>query len=109
MSESETGVLLINQNQKSGDHRCNSVEIILRLNKIEGQVKGLRKMVDQKVYCDDVLNQVIAAQSALYSVGKLILENHIQNLLKDKFAEMEDHLFDELFTSINSLHHITVK
>ena len=63
-------------------------------------------MVGKETYCDDVLIQVNAVQSALYSVGRIILENHIQLCLKDKLGASDDHAMDELFVSIERLHQI---
>ena len=63
-------------------------------------------MVDQGVYCDDILIQVNAVQSALYSVGRMIHENHVQNCLKEKPGEIDDQTIDELFVSIKRLHQI---
>jgi DNA-binding FrmR family transcriptional regulator len=48
-----------------------------RLRRIEGQVRGLQKMVDEGRYCADVLVQIASVQEALRSVGKLLLQNHL--------------------------------
>jgi DNA-binding FrmR family transcriptional regulator len=56
--------------------------LISRLNKIEGQIRGIKNMIDDDKYCVDVLIQVAAAKSALNSVGALLLENHIQGCVK---------------------------
>ena len=49
-----------------------------RLKKIAGQLRGLEKMIEERRYCVEVLDQVAAAQAALGSVGKLLLKNHIE-------------------------------
>ena len=51
--------------------------LIKRLNRIEGQVKGIQKMVDEERYCIDILTQISAIRSAINKVGSIILENHI--------------------------------
>ncbi|TXT16583.1 MAG: hypothetical protein FD133_1760 [Erysipelotrichaceae bacterium] len=84
----------------------NSQDLTLRLNKIEGQIKGINKMVVNQECCDDILVQVNAAQAALYSVGRLILENHIQHSLKDRQGAVDDQTIDDLFVSIKRLHQI---
>jgi len=61
----------------------NKDAITKRLRRIEGQVKGIQKMVENDKYCGDVLIQVAAARSALNSVGGLILENYTKDCLKD--------------------------
>jgi len=48
-----------------------------RLRRIEGQVRGLQKMVDEERYCADILMQIASVQEALRAVGKLLLQNHL--------------------------------
>ncbi len=52
----------------------------MRLNRIEGQVRDIKGMIEKDVYCDDVLNQIAAVQSAMKSVGRLLLESHMKSL-----------------------------
>lgn len=54
-----------------------------RLRRIEGQVRGLQKMVDEERYCADVLVQIASVQEALRSVGKLLLQNHLSHCVTD--------------------------
>lgn len=77
--------------------------LLTRLNRIEGQVRGIKGMVEKDAYCDDVLNQVSAVQSALDSISKLILENHIKSCLVQKIRNGEDEIVDELITTIGKL------
>jgi DNA-binding FrmR family transcriptional regulator len=58
-------------------------QIETRLNRIEGQVRGLRKMVDEDRYCIDVLTQVSAVQSALESVALLLLRDHTEHCVAE--------------------------
>ena len=51
---------------------------------IEGQIKGLQKMIEQEKYCMDILTQSLAVQRSLGSLNKLILQNHLQTCAKDK-------------------------
>ncbi len=53
------------------------VSLAKRLRRIEGQVRGLQKMVDEERYCADVLVQIASVQEALRSVGKVLLQNHL--------------------------------
>ncbi|HOA14696.1 MAG TPA: metal-sensitive transcriptional regulator [Bacillota bacterium] len=78
--------------------------LITRLNRIEGQVRGIRGMVDKDAYCDDVLNQISAVQSALNSVSKLVLKNHISSCLVRKIRNGEDEIVDELLVTIGKLY-----
>ncbi|NMC57507.1 MAG: metal-sensing transcriptional repressor [Eubacteriaceae bacterium] len=77
--------------------------LIKRLNRIEGQIRGIKGMVEKDAYCDDVLNQIAAAQAALNSVSKLILESHIKGCLVKKIKNGEDEIVDELITIIGKL------
>lgn len=54
-----------------------------RLRRIEGQVRGLQKMVDEERYCADVLVQIASVQEALRSVGRILLQNHLTHCVSD--------------------------
>lgn len=54
-----------------------------RLRRIEGQVRGLQKMVDEERYCADVLVQIASVQEALRAVGRMLLQNHLQHCATD--------------------------
>ncbi len=58
-------------------------EVINRLARIEGHVRGLRRMVEEGVPCPDLLVQIAAIRSALESAGRLILEDHIKSCMVD--------------------------
>lgn len=77
--------------------------LIKRINLIEGQVRGIKGMIEKDVYCDEILNQVASIQSALNSVGKLILENHIHGCLVDRIKKGEDEVVDELIKTIGRM------
>ncbi|HML36880.1 MAG TPA: metal-sensitive transcriptional regulator [Bacillota bacterium] len=77
--------------------------LITRLNRIEGQVRGIKGMVERDVYCNDVLNQISAAQAALDSVSKLVLENHIRCCLVKKIQAGDDKIIDELLVTIGKM------
>ncbi|WP_250673924.1 metal-sensitive transcriptional regulator [Paraclostridium ghonii] len=79
--------------------------IIKRLNRIEGQVKGIQKMVEDERYCVDILVQISAIRSAINRVGNIILENHIKgcvsNSIKEGNTQQSDELISELVETIN--------
>jgi len=79
--------------------------IIKRLSRIEGQVKGIQKMVEDERYCVDILVQISAIRSAINRVGNIILENHIKgcvsNSIKKGDTEESDELISELMETIN--------
>jgi DNA-binding FrmR family transcriptional regulator len=67
---------------------------IKRLRRIEGQVRGLQRMVDDDVYCIDVLTQISAATKALQSVAVGLLEQHIHHCVANAAANDPEHLDD---------------
>lgn len=61
--------------------------LIKRLNRIEGQVKGIQKMIEDERYCVDILIQISAIRSAINKVGNIILENHIKGCVTNSIKE----------------------
>ena len=57
---------------------------------IEGQIKGLQKMIDNEQYCKDILTQSLAIQKSLASLNKLIVENHITTHITDMLSSGEE-------------------
>lgn len=74
-----------------------------RLNRIEGQIRGVKGMIEKDVYCDDVLNQIAAIQSALNGVGKLLLEGHMKSCVVERIMEGDREVLDELLVTVNKL------
>lgn len=78
--------------------------LINRLNRIEGQVRGIKNMVENQVYCIDILTQVSAVNAALTSFGKELLAEHIKtcvvNDIKEGNQEKVDELVDTLLTKL---------
>ncbi len=77
--------------------------LMARLNRIEGQIRGIKGMIEKDLYCDDVLNQISAASSALDGVSKLVLENHIRSCLVEKIKAGDDEIVDELLVTIGKM------
>ena len=74
-----------------------------RLNRIEGQVRGVKKMIENDAYCNDVLNQILSIKSALDSVNTLILESHINNCLVEKIKNDDKEVLNELMSTISKV------
>lgn len=66
--------------------------VIVRLRRIEGQIKGIQKMVNEDKFCGDILIQVSAARSALNNVGGLVLENYMKTCLLEAPSRSEEDL-----------------
>lgn len=76
-------------------------DIIKRLRRIEGQVKGIQKMVEEGKLCEDILIQISAVRSAMNSVGGLILENYMKDCLKSYLdGNASDEILDSLVTTM---------
>ncbi|UFJ40861.1 metal-sensitive transcriptional regulator [Brevibacillus humidisoli] len=74
-----------------------------RLNRIEGQIRGIKGMIEKDVYCDDVLNQIAAVQSALNAVGKMLLEGHMKSCVVERIQEGDQEVIDELMKTVAKL------
>lgn len=74
-----------------------------RLNRIEGQIRGIKGMIERDTYCDDVLNQLAAVQAALGGVGKLLLEGHMRSCIIERIEAGEHEVIDELLITVNKL------
>jgi DNA-binding FrmR family transcriptional regulator len=57
---------------------------------LEGQMRGLQKMIDNEDYCMDILTQSLAIQKSVSSLNKLILENHVRTHIKDSFVSVSE-------------------
>jgi DNA-binding FrmR family transcriptional regulator len=62
---------------------------LTRLKKIEGQIRGIMKMVDQEKYCIDIINQITAAEKALDGVAKNIMKRHIESCVTEAIIQGE--------------------
>jgi len=62
-------------------------DLLKRLRRVEGQVRGLHRMVEEEAYCIDVLTQVSAATKALQSVAVALLEEHLRHCVSDAVAQ----------------------
>lgn len=74
-----------------------------RLKLIEGQVRGIEKMVEDDRYCIDILTQVSAVQCALNAFNKELLSQHIHSCVVDDIREGKDEVVDELVSALQKL------
>ncbi|WP_156922809.1 metal-sensitive transcriptional regulator [Desulfitobacterium metallireducens] len=75
-------------------------DLVNRMNRIEGQVRGVKGMIERHVYCDDVLNQIASVQSALNGVSKLLLEKHMKSCVREQLQEGDEEVIDEVLKTI---------
>ena len=77
--------------------------LVKRLNRIEGQVRGIKNMVEEERYCVDILNQVSAVQAALNSFSKELLASHIHSCVVEDIQAGKMEAVDELCETIKKL------
>ena len=71
-------------------------QLIHRLNRISGQVEGIKKMIEEDRYCDDVLTQLLAVDKAVKSLSSVILEKHMYSCIKKEVSEGNLEVVDEV-------------
>ncbi len=83
--------------------QCMDVEAVnKRLKKIEGQVRGIQKMVDEDKACEDILIQIGAVKSALHKTGQVILEGHMHHCVLDGIRSgKEEETIKMLISALN--------
>ena len=79
------------------------VALVNRLKRIEGQVRGIARMVEEDVYCDDVLNQITSVEAAMNGVRRQLLEAHIRSCVVEQIASGQLHVVDELMKTIGRM------
>lgn len=77
--------------------------LVTRLNRIEGQVKGIRHMIENDAYCTDVLIQVSAINAALNAFSKNLLANHIKTCVAHDIRAGKDEVIDDLLNTLQKL------
>ena len=69
--------------------------LVKRLHRIEGQVRGIERMIEEDRYCIDVLTQIAAVKTALEQVGARLLEDHVTHCVRDAIASGDENAADE--------------
>lgn len=91
----------------SGKHKeRNDIEykdLMNRLKRIEGQVRGIEKMLENNAYCTDILIQVSAVNSALNSFNKVLLANHMKTCVAENIRKGNDEIIDELLNTLQKM------
>ncbi len=77
--------------------------LINRLSRIEGQIRGIKGMVENNAYCIDIITQSAAASAALNSFTRELLSNHIKTCVKDDIRSGNDETIDELLSTLQKL------
>ena len=78
-------------------------DLMNRLKRIEGQVRGIQSMLEKNAYCTDILTQVAAVNAALNSFNKVLLADHIRTCVARDIREGKDETIDELVATLQKL------
>ena len=103
------GVLEVNMEKECCTHKTKQRSeeeykaLINRLNRIEGQVRGVKKMVETDTYCTDILVQVSAINAALNAFNRELLANHIRTCVAEDIKSGKDETIDELVATLQKL------
>ena len=74
--------------------------LVHRLNRIEGQIRGIKGMLDHSAYCPDILTQVAAVNAALNAFGRELLSSHIRTCVVEDVRAGKEDTVDELLTTL---------
>ncbi len=77
--------------------------LINRLSRIEGQVRGVKSMIENDAYCVDILTQVSAINAALNSFNKVLLANHMKSCVAEEIRAGNDEVIDELVVTLQKM------
>ena len=77
--------------------------LINRLNRIEGQIRGIKRMVESNAYCTDIITQAAAASSALNAFTRELLSNHIKTCVEQDIKEGKYETVDDLIATLQKL------
>jgi DNA-binding FrmR family transcriptional regulator len=86
-------------------HRDNSInqDLILRLRRVEGQVRGVQKMVEEERYCPDVLTQMSAIHESLRSVERILMKNHLQHCATEALRSGDERKAQRTYDELTEL------
>ncbi|OLS34265.1 metal-sensitive transcriptional regulator [Bacillus sp. MRMR6] len=93
----------LSEERKSHHSEKVKKNLVTRLNRIEGQIRGIKGLIEKDTYCDDVITQISATQSALNSVAKILLEGHLKTCVLERINEGDTEVLDEVLITIERL------
>lgn len=100
MTEKETKCCCCNRKKERSEKEYK--DLINRLSRIEGQIRGIKRMLDEDCYCPDIITQV-RRNAALNSFNKVLLANHIKTCVADDIRAGKDETIDELLNTLQKL------
>jgi DNA-binding FrmR family transcriptional regulator len=92
------------QNQRKAHHSYETKQqMVQRMNRIEGQIRGITRMIEDDVYCDDILHQFMSVESAIHGVKSMLLEAHVRSCVVEQIQDGDTAVVDELMTTIRKM------
>jgi len=74
-----------------------------RLNRVEGQVKGIKSMIEHGKYCDDILTQISSVKSAMNAVAKILVESHMRTCVSEKLRDGDEDIIEEFIKTVGRI------
>jgi DNA-binding FrmR family transcriptional regulator len=91
-------------NARKAHHSYQTKEAMIgRMKRIEGQIRGIAKMIQDDVYCDDILHQFMSVESAINGVKGMLLEAHVRSCVVEQIQSGELGVVDELVSTIRKM------
>ncbi len=78
-------------------------DVLKRLNRIEGQVRGIRRLVDEETYCVDVMTQISSVHESLRSVGKVLMRSHLQHCVTSALRDGDEMRAEKTYQELMDL------
>ncbi|MCL2227912.1 MAG: metal-sensitive transcriptional regulator [Oscillospiraceae bacterium] len=78
-------------------------DLTTRLNRIEGQVKGIKTMIERGDYCDDILTQISSVKAAMNAVAKLLVESHMRTCVAQKLLDGDEDIIEEFVKTVGRI------
>jgi len=104
--ENETMTHFNSENGNNHTHRRPekvNKDLTSRLNRIEGQVKGIKAMIERGEYCDDILTQISSVKSAMSAVGKVLVESHMRTCVAKKLQNGDEDIIEEFVKTVGRI------
>lgn len=74
-----------------------------RLNRIEGQIRGIKRLIEKETYCDDVINQIFACQAALNGVSMILLKEQLKSCVNKSVKQENQEVFNDVLVTVQKL------
>ncbi len=96
---SECNCVVKKKHRTDGEYKA----LMNRLNRVEGQIRGIKNMLENDAYCTDILTQVSACTAALNAFNKELLSNHISTCVAENLKNGNDDVIEELLATLQKL------